>query len=152
MTRLFAILAASCLLILPACQRGQDFRASASSAEDELRRIDLDHSRSAQAADAQAVAALTHPSYTAHLPNGQLADRALLLTIVGNGSLARERHQRVHERVFIAGDTGIVIGIDRLEEPPPLARQGERTRRYTNVYVREDGNWRLLARHFNFLP
>ena len=93
-----------------------------------------------------------HPSYTAHLPNGRLADRAQTLALVDSGTLARERHQRIQERVLIAGDTGVVIGIDRLEEPPPLAQHGERTRRYTNVYVRENGRWRLLARHFKFLP
>jgi len=136
----------------PACQRGQDFRASTQSAEDELRRVDLDQSRYVQAANGHAVAALIHPSYTAHLPNGRLADRAQTLALVDSGTLARERHQRIQERVLIAGDTGVVIGIDRLEEPPPLAQHGERTRRYTNVYVRENGRWRLLARHFNFLP
>ena len=44
------------------------------------------------------------------------------------------------------------MGMDRLESPPPLATRGERTRRFTNVYVREGGRWRLIARHFHFLP
>jgi len=44
------------------------------------------------------------------------------------------------------------MGVDRLESPPGLAERGERTRRYTNVYVREGGRWRQLALHFHFLP
>jgi ketosteroid isomerase-like protein len=152
MQRLYMVLVASCLSTSLACQPGNDLRVSTPSAEDELRRVDLDQSRFVQAANGQAVAALLHPSYTAHLPNGRTADRTQTLALIDSGALARERHQRSQERVIIAGDTGVVIGLDRLEAPPPLAQHGERTRRYTNIYIRQHGHWRLLARHFHFMP
>jgi hypothetical protein len=140
------------LLLISGCQHGETHGVSVSSAEEELRRVDLDQSRLVLAANGHAVAALLHPAYTAHLPNGRLVDRAQTLALIESGALAKERHQRQQERVIISGDTGVVIGIDRLEAPPPLAQHGERTRRYTNLYVRQGGHWRLLARHFHFLP
>ena len=63
------------LLLLPmtmSCQHGAPIGASV-SAEEELRRVDLDQSRIAQTGNADAMAALLHTSYTAHLPNGRLS-------------------------------------------------------------------------------
>lgn len=143
---------ALCLLIVPGCQHAANVEVYTSSEEAELRRIDLDQSRFTQAADEQAMSALLHPAYTAHLPNGKLVDRSQTLALIKSGASAKERYQRTHERVIIAGTTGVVVGVDRLEAPPSLAQHGERTRRYTNVYTRQNGRWQLLARHFNLLP
>ncbi|HEU4704763.1 MAG TPA: nuclear transport factor 2 family protein, partial [Sphingomicrobium sp.] len=137
----------------PAALRGAQAGEQASTAaEQELRLLDLRHSALVQAGNAEALAELLHPEYTVHLPNGRLVTFEQTMGLVRSGSLARERHQRAHERIVIRGDTAIVMGVDRLEQPPPLALRGERTRRYTNIYVREDGRWRLIARHFHFLP
>ena len=146
-----ALLAIS-LLAASGCQGTGTARGVPASAEETLRRVDLDHARFVQIADEQALSALVHPAYTAHLPNGRIVDRAQTLALVENGASATERFERMHDRVVIAGTTGIVVGADRLETPPSLARNGERTRRYTNVYVHQNGHWQLLARHFHFQP
>lgn len=103
MQRLYLVLIASCVLFVAGCQLGGDLNLSRSSAEDELRRIDLDQSKFVQAGDGQAMHALLHPSYTAHLPNGRLSSRAQTLDLIGSGSLAKERHQRMHEQVIVTG-------------------------------------------------
>ena len=118
----------------------------------ELRRVDLEQAAVAQSGDAAAMAGLLHPSYVAHLTNGRLSDHAQTLTFVRSGSLAKERFHRTQESVVVAGDTGVVMGLDRLESAPPLATRGERNRRYTNMYVKHEGKWKLLARHFHLLP
>lgn len=120
--------------------------------EQALRQTDMEQARLVQAGDAAALTALFHPSYAAHAPNGRVYTLDQTLALVRNGSLARERFVRTQEAVTISGSTGIVIGVDRLEQPPPLARNGERTRRYTNVYLFQKGRWRLLARHFHLIP
>lgn len=145
---MFALLLA--LLQAPSSSALAD--AAASAAESELRRVDLEQAAVAQSGDVAAMAALLHPSYVAHLTNGRLSDHAQTLAFVGSGSLAKERFRRTQESVIVTGDTGVVMGLDRMEAPPPLATRNERNRRYTNVYVRHDGRWKLLARHFHLLP
>lgn len=93
-----------------------------------------------------------HPDYLVHVPNGRTLDRSQVLEIARTGVLTKEKHRRVQERAKIAGSTGIVIGVDHLETPPSLAERGELKRRYTNIYVIEDGRWKHFARHFHFLP
>lgn len=118
----------------------------------EVSRLDLEQARVAQSGDVQAMSALLHPDYTAHVANGRVVNRAETLKFVASGSLARERFERTQESVNVAGSTGVVMGLDRLEAPPPLATRGERSRRYTNVYVMHQGRWKLFARHFHLLP
>lgn len=152
MRHLDLALVAMFVLAVPGCHGEGAARGLPTSAEDELRSVDLDQSHFVQDADEHAMSALLHPAYTAHLPNGRIVDRAQTLALVESGASATERFQRTHDRVVIAGTTGIVVGVDRLETSPSLARNGERTRRYTNVYAHQNGRWQLLARHFHFLP
>lgn len=120
--------------------------------EAELAKIDLEQARIVQSGEVEPMRALLHPQYTAHLTNGQLAGYDQTLSMVAKGQLAREKFKRFQEKVLLAGDTGAVMGKDVLDDPPPLARNGEKTRRYTNIYVKQDGRWRLFARHFHLLP
>lgn len=119
--------------------------------ENELRRVDMEQARLVQAGGADDIAALHHPAYTVHAANGRLYGLDPMLTAVRNGSFARERFHRTQQAVVVSGRTGVVMGLETLETPPPLAERGERNRRYTNVYILENGRWRLLARHFHFL-
>ena len=141
------------LLLLASCaasgagDRGSDGRRAAG-----LAAADREQARIAQSDDMQAMSELLHRDYAAHLPNGRLFSRSETLAFAASGRLAAERFERTQERVIVDDAVGVVMGLDRLESPPPLAARGERTRRFTNVYVREGGRWRLIARHFHFLP
>lgn len=125
---------------------------SAAAASEELSKADRRQSEIVQSGDMAALTALLHPAYTVHLPNGRIIDRRQTLALAQTGAFAHEKHRRVQEHIVIDGSTGVVMGVDHLESPPPLATRGERTRRYTNVYVQKDGRWKHLVRHFHFLP
>lgn len=139
----------SCQMGVPA---GGGILAAAMALETEVRRLDMEHARVAQSGNVDAMSALLHPEYTAHLANGQISNRTQTLAFVASGLLAKERFERMQELVKVSGDTAFVMGLDRLEAPPPLARRGERSRRYTNIYVMHEGRWKLLGRHFHLLP
>lgn len=155
MFRLTILLTVLCFAGLTSCRAAMPGAVTAAGVatrfEEELRRVDMEQARLVQAGDAEGLAALFHPAYTVHAANGRLYGLDQTLTMVRNGSLARERFLRTHEAVAISGSTGVVMGLDRLETPPPLAVRGERSRRYTNVYIIENGRWRLFARHFHFV-
>ena len=145
--RMFVL--SACLLAGCATASSGDLASDGRSAA-ALAAADREQARIAQSGDAEAMSALLHRDYTVHLPNGQLFSRSQ--TIAMAGRLAAERFERSQERVIVEDGVGIVMGLDRLDSPPPLATRGERTRRFTNLYVRENGRWRLIARHFHFLP
>lgn len=141
--------------LLQSCQMaGQAARgvpAGTMVLEAEVRRLDMEQARVAQSGNVDAMSALLHPEYTAHLANGKLSNRTQTLTFVASGLLAKERFERTQESVKVSGGTAVVMGLDRLEAPPPLAQRGERSRRYTNIYVMHEGRWKLFARHFHLL-
>lgn len=140
------------LAFASAAALAQPDRSSDEIVRNELKRIDLEQAAVAQSGDAVAMSAMLHPNYVAHVANGRLVDRAQTLAFVATGELARERFERVQESVIISGDTAVVMGLDKMAAPPPLATRGERSRRYSNIYARHDGRWKLLARHFHFMP
>ena len=133
-------------------QSQQPIGESVASARDSLAAVDLRQSQIVQSGDMAALEALLHPAYTVHVPNGRIIDRQQTVGFARSGAFAKEKHRRVQERVMVSGTTGIVMGVDQLDSPPPLATRGERIRRYTNVYVLEGGRWLHLARHFHFIP
>jgi ketosteroid isomerase-like protein len=147
-----ALLLFTALITGPGAGQSQPSAPAQPLAEQVLRQTDEEQARLMQAGDADALAALLHHAYVTHAPDGRVYSRDRLLTLVRNGTLARERFRRTQEQVLVSGTTGIVIGLDRLEAPPKLARNGERSRRYTNVYVMQEGRWRLIVFHFHFLP
>lgn len=145
-------LAASALLLASCAASGAADTALEGRSAAGLAAADREQARIAQSSDVQAMSELLHRDYTAHLPNGRLFSRSETLAFARSGRLAAERFERTQERVIVADEVGVVMGLDRLESPPPLATRGERTRRFTNIYVRDSGRWRLISRHFHFLP
>lgn len=97
---------------------------------------------------------LAHPNLHINAPTNEVLDRTEFLRRLDQHIIAFESHKRIPEKVFITGDVGIIMG---REEVLPTASSesgklfGAHTivRRYTNVYLREDGRWRFLARHAN---
>jgi hypothetical protein len=104
--------------------------------------------------DLAAIAAGAHPNLRVNAPNNRILTREDLIRMVGSGEIRNEVFERVPEAVVVTGDVGVVMGRERVY-PGAASEQarmyGQRTleRRYTNVYLREGGAWRHLARHAN---
>lgn len=107
--------------------------------------------------DLAAIAAGAHPNLRVNAPNNRILTRDDLVRMVGSGEIRNEVFERVPEQVVVTGDVGVVMGRERVY-PGAASEQarmyGRRTleRRYTNVYLRERGAWRHLARHANVTP
>ena len=71
--------------------------------------------------------------------------------MLAQGKMASERFERVIEGIAITGNIGIVMGSE-VVRPTSTSELGSRhgdvtlNRRYTNVFLFEDGKWRFLAR------
>ena len=107
--------------------------------------------------DPAAIAAISHPALIINAPNNRVLTRDDLVRMVGSGEIRNEVFERVPETVAVTGDLGVVMGHETVV-PGANSEQarmyGRRTlnRRYTNIYLREAGAWRHLARHANIVP
>jgi hypothetical protein len=96
------------------------------------------------AADAAAIDSISHPNLRVNAPNGRVVTRQDFLQAVGSGQIRNEIAERIPESVTITGDIGVIMGRETGGSGATKVN-----RRYTNVYMRENGAWRLLARHAN---
>lgn len=109
------------------------------------------------AADIKAITANTHPDFRVNAPSGRILTRDDLLRMVASGEIRNDVFERTPEAVVITGDVGVVMGRENVVSGPK-SEQGKMfglkplTRRYTNIYLREAGVWRHLARHANVVP
>jgi hypothetical protein len=119
-----------------------------------LRAVDERQRQVVLARDVEGLKPLLHPALRVNAPSNHILTREQLLAMVGRGDIAAESFERVAEQVTITGELGVVMGHETFT---PVASSelgrlyGARLlrRRYTNVYLREAGSWRLLARHAN---
>lgn len=141
------------LAVLIACAPVQRRQAD----EFALRAADEQHRRADVAGDVAAMAEITHPRLTLNAPNNQIVSREELLSLMRSGQLGTQSLERFAEAVVIHGDAGIVMGRETVV-PAPASISGRmyggvpQNRRYTHIYVREAGSWKLIGRHANVIP
>jgi hypothetical protein len=122
-----------------------------------VRAIDERQRAMVAAADVEGLSALAHANLRINAPTGRVLDRAQFLSGMRSGGIAAERFERTAEDVSISGNVAVVIG--REVFTPTAGSELGRTygavpllRRYTNVYLWEDGHWYWLARQAAVVP
>jgi len=132
------------LVTLPAAAAVQPNEAS-------LRAADAEELRIVLGGDAAAMRSLTHPNYIVNSPVNQVVRKDQLIKLLSEGKIASEAIERTIEATAIRGNVGIVMGRETIK-PKPNSELGlahdvkTLERRFTNVFVFEQGKWRLLAR------
>ena len=104
----------------------------------------------------EAIRAISHPNLRVNAPSNRILTGGDLVKMVESGEIRNEVFERVPEEVVITGSIGVVMGHETVF-PGAASEQarmyGRKTlhRRYTNVFIREGGVWRHLARHANVI-
>lgn len=135
------------LALLAACATA---RAEAPT-EANLRAADAEQMRIIVERDAVAQEAFMHPNYMVNTPANMVVRKAQIVQMLASGVIASDSFERTVEAVQITGDVGIVMGRE-VVTPTPTSELGRLhpgqtlNRRYTNVFLWEDGRWRFLAR------
>lgn len=134
--------------------------ATTASPADELaalRTLDQHEKEIVAARDVSAMDALAHPSLLINAPVNRVLTREQLMERLSNGEIAAEQFDRVPEAVRISGNVGIVMGRETFT-PVASSELGRiygataLQRRYTNIYIREEGRWKWIARHAHVVP
>ena len=100
---------------------------------------------------------LAHQNLRINAPGGRVLTREQFLANMRRGEIAAEGFERTAEDTSISANIAVVMGRETFT-PAPASELGRTfgpkplQRRYTNVYVWEDGRWFWLARHANVLP
>jgi hypothetical protein len=116
-----------------------------------LRAADAEELRIVLTGDANAMRALTHPNYIVNSPVNHIVREDQLIKMLSEGQIASEAIERTIEATAITGNVGIVMGRETIK-PNPASEMGRvhgaktLERRFTNVFLFEEGNSRLLAR------
>jgi hypothetical protein len=124
---------------------------AAEISEASLRAADAEQMRIIVEGDAAAQKSFMHDNYIINGPSNRVLRKPVLVEMLAHGKMASERFERVIEGTAITGNIGIVMGseIVRPAAGSELAeRFGQRdlNRRFTNVFIFENGVWRFLAR------
>jgi uncharacterized protein DUF4440 len=119
--------------------------------ESSLRAADAEQMRIIVDGDAKAQSAFMHTNYILNGPSNRVLRKPVLVEMLAHGQMASERFERTIEGTAITGNIGIVMGseIVRPGAGSTLAQTfGNRDlkRRFTNVFIFEDGAWHFLAR------
>ena len=105
----------------------------------------------------ETIAEIGHPNLRINAPNNRILTRDDLIAMVKSGEIRNEVFERTAETLVITGNVGVVMGREVVfpgAESEQARMYGRKTlnRRFTNVYLREGGAWRHIARHANIVP
>jgi len=87
-------------------------------------------------------------------PSNQVSsDRKIVLNLVRQGKIHYSLFDRRIEQLRIDGDIAIVMGGETVQASGNTSQAGQTSqRRFTHVWKKEAGAWRLVARHANIIP
>lgn len=116
-----------------------------------LREADSEQMRIIVQADAAKQSTFMHPNYIINGPSNQVLRKDVLVNMLAQRKMASDHFERVIEATAITGNVGIVMGRE-IVKPVSTSQLGQLhgtktlDRRFTNVFLFENGEWRFLAR------
>ena len=123
----------------------------ATLSESSLRAADAEQMRIIVQQDATAQQQFMHPNYIINAPANRVLRKSQVVSMLAHGGMASERFERVIEGTAVTGNVGIVMGRE-IVKPAAGSELGKMhpaktlQRRFTNVFLFENGKWRFLAR------
>lgn len=135
--------------------RAQDRRSD----EAAVRALDDQERIAALNRDVPALERLWSDQFTVNAPNNQvvIGKRAVLETFVGSGVINFSSFERQIEFIRVDGDFAFIMGAETVrpisDAPAAGLVAGQAIqRRFTNIWKKEAGTWRLFARHATVMP
>ena len=87
------------------------------------------------------------PEFIVNNPGNIVVTRQQVAELIRTGKISYERFERVIERVSIINNTAIVMGHELVSPEGVTDNAGKSlTRRYTNIWMKRDNQWKLVGR------
>ena len=119
--------------------------------ETQIRALDLAHAKAIFEGDAKALDRLMDDEVTVNHPTGRIVkEKKELLGLIKQGVIRYTTFERTPERFLFFPDMVVVMGGEVVVPAPGAPNAGQRLqRRYTNAWMKRDGQWKLVFRHAN---
>ena len=137
------LLAIGAIILGASSASGQSTKQKA-AIEQQIRKLDVAHADAVLRGDLAALDKLWTEDFRVNNPFNEIdkADR------IRTGAVTYSSFVRVPESVLIHGDTVIVMGGETVVPKGNSPDAGKTIkRRYTNIWMKRKGQWRLVARH-----
>lgn len=145
--RVMVVCAIVCLSVASAARTAA---ASDAEIEKEIRILEEQEVRAVLAHDVATLERLWDQAYVVHNPEGHIVPAGANVTARPVFQNARASFVRVVESIVVNGDVVFSMGgetVTSIAEPSKVEDLVKR--RYTNIWMRKDGVWKLVARHAN---
>ena len=123
----------------------------------EMAELDAQQKTMVATLDVNGLAKLAHRNLRINAPTNRILTREQFLAMMSNGQIGAEGFDRTAENITVTGNVGVVMGFE-IFTPTATSKLGKTygarplKRCYTNIYLKESGRWRWLARHANVVP
>lgn len=137
------LLVAALVVLAPGLVLAQSAKQKA-AVEQEIRKLDLDHADAILRGDLVALDKLWTKDFKVNNPFNEIdkADR------IRTGAVSYSSFVREPESIMVHGNTVIVMGRETAVPKGSSPDAGKTiNRRYTNIWMKREGKWRLVARH-----
>lgn len=154
----FAHLSARALLLILACTGSSMAIAQEASGtapdEAKIRALEDQEREAVLAGDTAALERLWSEQLTVNNPQSRVsASRQDVFDLVKRGLIKYQSFERRIEAIRQHGDVVIVMGAEEVVPVGDMPRAGQKLqRRFTNIWKKEAGAWKLIARHANLVP
>lgn len=141
------IIITSCLFFYAYCPHAQD-----QNIESEIRKLEQTEVQAVLNKDAGRLKKLWDHDYIVNNPDNKIVFATANPTDRPVMQRSRSSFTRDIEKILINGDIVISMGSETVVPSGDVANSGETVkRRYTNIWMKKDGSWKLVARHANVI-
>jgi len=119
--------------------------------KEEIRRLELAHADAIFKGDAAALDSLMDDNITVNHPTNRIVkEKKELLDLIHQGIIRYTSFKRYPETFLFFKDMVVVMGYELVIPAKGAPNAGNTLRRrYTNIWMKRDGMWRLTVRHAN---
>jgi len=123
------------------------------SEEDLIRQLEEQERQAVLQRDLAALERLWAAEFIVNNPQNKISpNREAVLALVKQGLISYARFERRIESIRFNADIAIVMGAETVEPIGDAPRAGGTVeRRFTNIWRKQDGAWRIIARHANVI-
>jgi ketosteroid isomerase-like protein len=118
------------------------------SIQETVRKLDLAHAEAVLRGDMAAIDRLWTEDFRVNNPFNEIDNAAR----IRDRRVTYSSFVRVPEEILVHGDTVIVMGRETVVPKGDSPGAGKTiNRRYTNIWMKRNGRWRLIARHASII-
>jgi ketosteroid isomerase-like protein len=130
---------------------GLSAQTDSTTLREEIRKLEMAHAKAILNGDAAALDSLMDDDVTVNHPTNRIVnEKKELLDLIRQGVIRYTSFERYPEKFLFFKDMVVVMGTETVIPAKGAPNEGiALQRRYTNIWMKRDGKWRLTVRHAN---